>query len=248
MAAWWPRILRVLLALALLLALLCLLLALLYVLRALYRWLTSLCKTAAAAQPPAPTRESAISKTPAKTFMVRVELPPSYTGKRVARDKTTGKATLTIKLPESATIGELKKHIAMQAAIAPPEQLLDFKGRHLDDDAQRLSEAGIRNLDVVQMRDPDPFVVHVTLPSSLQAMYGKSLTLTTSAEATVASIKVQLQQKLGLRVQEMRLLFPVRGHTELTRDKQTLGDAGVVSGSTLALALPHIVHIDLPGA
>ena len=103
-----------------------------------------------------------------------------------------------------------------------------------------LAAAGVSNGAVIHMTLPGslvapalPYVVKVDLPPSLQPTYGSTLTIPTSASASVGDLKSKIKEITGMSEAEQQLAF---GSLPLTSDAQTLGGSGIASGDTVTLS------------
>lgn len=110
----------------------------------------------------------------------------------------------------------------------------------------------------------DPFEVTIELPHELRRMYGRTIALTTTPESSVASLKKVLKDRIGVAVRDMSLRVvggtgsaqggggpQGEAHGGVASDPQLqdslpLGASGVASGTVLRLAVPYVVHVDLP--
>ena len=79
----------------------------------------------------------------------------------------------------------------------------------------------------------------VALPASLQPTYGSTVTISTSASASVGDLKSILEAVTGMSTAEQQLAF---GGVALTSDSGSLGGAGIESGDmlTLSAATPSV--------
>ena len=91
-------------------------------------------------------------------------------------------------------------------------------------------------------------MIIVALPPELQATHGSTLTLSSSADATIASLKQRIESATGLGVESQAPFF---GGSELVNEVQTLSEYGLESGSTVLLTAKidrfHVV-IAVPAA
>ena len=152
-------------------------------------------------------------------------------------------STISIAAGPSATVGDVKAALAGALGVSASSLSLSAGGCPLDDGASLssalLSSAGAANgddaIDAVfsGVAPSDPFVVTLPLPPSLQETHGgASLTLATSADASVGSLKALIEAVTGLDASEQEISF---GGSVLVSDSQTLGAAGIVSGATAYL-------------
>ena len=78
----------------------------------------------------------------------------------------------------------------------------------------------------------DGFALVVTLPASLEVSYGQTLTLATSSDATVESLKQQLEQVTGINAASQSVIV---GGIEASDGALTLNEVGLVSGDAVLL-------------
>ena len=141
---------------------------------------------------------------------------------------------------------------AVEAAVGTPaaDQTLTFNTTPLTSDAATLASASVPNggtLDLAVSSVPSTaFIIHVELPPALQPTHGSTLTLISSASATVADVKAQVASVTGMSSAEQALAF---GSLALMSDPQMMGDAGVATGDTLTLSTPSpYVIVKMPAS
>lgn len=193
---------------------------------------------------------------PAVPFAVNVEMPTSLValfGASITIPTSSSETVDDVKAAVQAITG---MSIAEQALVfgstplTTGSQALGTAGvangdtlalsRPLTDDAATLGSEGVPNEGVLDLAvpaavvaAPAAYVVKVDLPPSLQPTYGATLTIPTSASASVGDLKSKIAAITGMSAAEQQLAF---GSLPLTSDAQTLGGSGIASGDTVTLS------------
>jgi hypothetical protein len=193
---------------------------------------------------------------PAMPFAVKVEMPPSLValyGSSITIPTSTSETVADVKAKVESITGMSAAEQALMfdgSLLLRDERRLRQCGirngdvlklsRPLTDDGATLGSEGVPNKGVMDMTlppavpaAPAPFVVKVALPPSLQPTYGTTLTIPTSASASVRDLKSRIASITGMSEAEQQLAF---GSLPLTSDAQTLGGSGIASGDTVTLS------------
>ena len=165
--------------------------------------------------------------------------------------------TLTVAFNSSMdTVSGLMAQVEAQTGLALAEQSLSFAALSLDatPGSALLSSVGIvdgSTVDLSVASTPAPFVVHVSLPASLNGTYGSTLTFRGgSVSDLVSSLESKVESVTGVPAEIQVLSL---GSTALANETSTAGSYGLVSGSTVELTLTSdppavvaVVHVALP--
>ena len=141
---------------------------------------------------------------------VTVDLPPSV--------QATHGPTITLAVdPATATLAELQAKIEAQTGVPPSEQAVQLGSASgvldgstpLTDATATLAALGVPhgggNVDVSLPNGPSPpppFAVKVEMPTSLQPLYGETITIPTSASESVADVKAKIEAITGMSPSE----------------------------------------------
>ena len=187
-----------------------------------------------------------------RPFVVHVALPASL--------QAAHGSTITLQTSSDITIAQLKALIATVTSMSASDQALWFGGSALVD-GTTLSASGLVSGDTVLLKlssDPPPAppssggVVKVTMPASLQGLFGPFVMIPAESTSTVGAIKAAVTVLTGVAASEQTLAY---SGVDLTDSSTTLGVAGVPmpSGGVLDLSLgsgaatpPYVVRVALP--
>ena len=155
----------------------------------------------------------------------------------------------------SETVSDLWAGVQTQTGLSPAEQSLSFAGLSMDNSPgiSLLGSLGIVDGSTIYLSvgSVGRFVVHVSLPASLNSTFGSTLTFRGgSVSDPVSSLEAKVESVTGVPAAVQMLSL---GSTALANYASTIGSYGVVSGSTVALTLTGtpptlaaVVHVALP--
>ena len=150
----------------------------------------------------------------------------------------------------TSTVGAIKAAVTVLTGVAASVQTLAYSGVDLTDSSTTLGVAGVPMpsggvLDLSLGSGALPaFVVNIALPPSLQAAFGETISIASSAATTGAQFRANCAAVVGLPLAEVQLFF----NGLAIADGATLGSANVMHGSTLLMVRPFLVHVALPVA
>ena len=131
------------------------------------------------------------------------------------------------------TVGSLKHLIFQSFKLSPDKLSYDKEGqkRHLDDDSRSLSAYGVpAGANILMLLKNQPATIDIVLTT----FKGQSHTYTVRPGETVAGFKLKVQQREGVAVDQLRLVYECH---QLNDDSRTLGSYNVSAGSTIYLTV-----------
>jgi hypothetical protein len=138
----------------------------------------------------------------------------------------------------SMRVGELRALTAAALGVPAPDLDLSWSGAPLSSNTATLGSLGIPNggsVDAVLSGTApvSPYIVSVSLPPSMHSLHGPTLTLPASSPTTIDQLKGLIEGVTGVGAASIGLSF---GGSDLAAGSQTLGAAGISSGSTVVLS------------
>ena len=156
-----------------------------------------------------PPEDQTLSYAPPPETFVTVDLPSSL-------HATHGPTVLLAVAPSVATLADLKAKVEAQTGVPPADQAMQLGSASgvldgttaLTDDTATLASLGVQrggNVDLSLPNGPSPppaFAVTVEMPTSVQPLYGETITIPTSASESVADVKAKVEAITGMRLAE----------------------------------------------
>jgi ubiquitin C len=139
--------------------------------------------------------------------------------------------TVDLVVKPEDTIPDIKKQVKKKLGIPPKSQRPTFKNKPLPDDST-LKDNGIKHGDVIDLQ---PMKIKVRAPD------GRSVELDVEPDDTIPDIKKQVEDKLGIPVDEQRPVF----NDEPLPDNSTLDDNGIGDGDVIDLE-PMQINVRAP--
>ena len=138
---------------------------------------------------------------------------------------------ITLEVAASDTIGNVKAKIQHKEDIPPLHEHLSFEGTPLED-GRTLSEYNIHT----------PAVLHLALrlqgrmPIVVKTPTGKEITLDVAASDPIGNIKAKIQDKEGIRTDQLRLTFA----DKQLKDGRTVSDIGMIEWRIVLCSPEHL--------
>ena len=139
--------------------------------------------------------------------------------------KTPDGKVVPVRVKPTDTVPDLKKKIKAKTGVPPNDQVLNYKGKELDDvdPDDTLDDIGMKHGDTVNMA----MTVNVRKPD------GTILTIETSPEDTVDDIKRKVKKQTNIPMDDQRLSY--KG-VELDDPDDTMQVCGIQHGDTIDLS------------
>ena len=154
----------------------------------------------------------------------------------VALQSTFGQS-ISIAASQWTTVAEIKAAAVAALGIPETDLVLSRGGFELKSEdtleASSIPNGGVIDASLTGVDVPTPFTVTVILPPSMQSAYGETLTVATSAEATVNDLKALIEQVTRIAKESQDIYFD---GAELRRPMETLRNTGIRDGSTVLLS------------
>jgi len=155
-----------------------------------------------------------------------IDLQPMMIKVRTPDGKTT-----PLEVTPDDTIPDIKKQIKKKLGIPTKDQRPTFKNKPLPDDST-LDDNGIKHGDVIDLQ---PMKIKVRAPD------GRTVDLDVAPDDTIPDVKKQVEDKLGIPVDEQRPIF----NDEPLPDNSTLDDNGIGDGDVIDLE-PMQIYVKAP--
>ena len=114
----------------------------------------------------------------------------------------------------TSTVGAIKAAVTVLTGVAASVQTLAYSGVDLTDSSTTLGVAGVPmpsggvlDLSLGSGAPTPAFVVNIALPPSLQAAFGETISIASSAATTGAQLRSQLASVLGITAHDVQLFF-----------------------------------------
>ncbi|XP_025798348.1 polyubiquitin-like [Panicum hallii] len=148
---------------------------------------------------------------------VRQEQPPRY------KIQVKMVKTVALDVKSTDTVDQIKTKISAIEGIGKSQQVLFFCGNHLENN-NRLADYNIMTNSSVDLYVTDGMQISVSIPS-----VGKIIKLNLKKSQSVADVKSEIEQKVGIPLDEQILMY---GCQQL-EDNKLLSQCGLSNGHTL---------------
>ena len=142
--------------------------------------------------------------------------------------KTLDGKTVTLELEPSDMIEEVKRQVYDKVIIHPDDQRLFFKETLLQD-GQRLSDYNIENEATLFML----LNIKGGVQIYVKTLTGQTMTIVAGPSNTTEDIKIMIQDKQGIPVDQQRLIFSGK----LLEDGSSLGKSNIDKEATVHVVL-----------